>query len=103
MVYEGLYYIHLLNWLCNFPAENILIINSEEFFRKPIKILDIAVQFLGLKRLDQKTYELMTRATYNKGKFNPQQGLSEGDISNLLEVYKALLELLQWNNSQWIS
>ncbi len=107
MVYEGLYYIHLLNWLCNFPAENILIINSEEFFRKPIKILDIAVQFLGLKRLDHKTYELMTQATYNKGKFNPQQGLSEGDISNLLEVYrpfnKALLELLQWNNSQWIS
>ena len=28
MVFEGLYYIHLLNWLCNFPAENILILKQ---------------------------------------------------------------------------
>jgi len=31
MIFEGMYYVHLLNWMCNFPAENILIINSEEF------------------------------------------------------------------------
>ena len=30
--YEGLYLVHFHLWLCNVPAENILILNSEEFF-----------------------------------------------------------------------
>ena len=34
-IYDGLYYLHLLNWLCNFPAENIMIINIEEFYQYP--------------------------------------------------------------------
>ena len=32
LIFEGLYYVHLMTWLCNFPPENILILNSEEFF-----------------------------------------------------------------------
>ena len=30
-IYEGMYYVHLHNWLCNFPAENLLILSTEEF------------------------------------------------------------------------
>lgn len=108
MVFEGLYYVHLLNWLCNFPAENILIINSEELYRNSSKILDIVLQFLGLKQLDNETYDWITLANYNKGKYDvPEyQRLSRKDIVTLLGVYKPfnkeLLELLQWKDSQWL-
>ena len=105
LVYEGLYYVHVMNWLCNFPAENILIINSEEFFRNSTKILDIVFQFLGLRTLDSTTYEWITSAVYNKGRYKhiPEyQTLSYSKKKSLLGVYKpfnrALLEFLQWNN-----
>ncbi len=107
MVYEGLYYVHLLNWLCNFPAENILIINSEEFFKKSAKILEIVYQFLELKQLDSETYKWITSATYNRGQRNipDYQRLSYSNTMSLLGVYKpfnkVLLELLQWENTGW--
>ena len=109
MVFEGVYYVHLLNWLCNFPPENILILNSEEFYRKPSVILDQVFQFLGLKRLNSETYEWITAVVYNKGKKDVpvQQRLTEMDRKKLLGAYKqfntALLELLDWSEvrSQW--
>ena len=107
LVYEGLYYVHLLNWLCNFPAENILILNSEEFYRNPSSILDIVYQFLELKRLNLETYNWITSSTYNRGKYNVPyyQKLSLKDKTNLLGVYrpfnKVLLNLLQWQDLQW--
>lgn len=109
MVFEGAYYIHLLNWLCNFPPENILIINSEEFYKKPSIILDQVIQFLGLRRLDSETYDWITAYIYNKGSKNvpTQQRLTEMDKKKLVGLYKqfnaALLELLDWKEvqSQW--
>ena len=106
MVFEGLYYVHLLNWLCNFPPENILIINSEEFYQKPSVILDQVIQFLSLRRLDSETYEWITAHIYNRGsKHVPAyQKLTEMDRKKLLGLYKqfntALLELLDWKELQ---
>jgi [heparan sulfate]-glucosamine 3-sulfotransferase 2 len=106
MVYEGLYYVHLMNWLCNFPAENILVINSEEFFKKPSKILDIVFQFLGLRKLESN--DQITSATYNRGNYNvpPHKKLSGEDVKNLLTVFKpfnqALFELLKWEDHEWL-
>ena len=108
MVFEGLYYIHLLNWLCNFPAENILILNSEEFYEHPSKILDIVFQFLGLTRLDPGTCESITSTVYNKGKYEvpAYQRLNRTEIESMMEIFKpfnkALLELLQWDNHKWL-
>lgn len=108
LVFEGLYYAHLLNWLCNFPAENMLIIRSEQFYRNPSKILDIVIQFLGLRRLGFDTYDEITSVIYNEGSYNVSlhQRLSQTDIENLLEVYrpfnKVLLELLQWDHDTWL-
>lgn len=106
MVFEGIYYVHLLNWLCNFPPENILIVNSEEFYKKPSIILDQVIQFLGLRRLDTETYDWITAHIYNKGSKNipAQQRISEMDRKKLLGVYRqfntALLELLDWKDAQ---
>ncbi len=35
MIYEGMYYVFVMNWLCNFPKENIMILNSDEMFHNP--------------------------------------------------------------------
>ena len=51
LIYEGLYYVHLMNWLCNFPSENIMIINSEEFYRNRSTILDLVFQFFRMLTL----------------------------------------------------
>ena len=105
LVYEGLYYIHLMNWLCNFPAENIMIVNSEEFYRNTGKILDLVFQFLSLRRLDRDTYDWITSVTYNKGKYDnisASRKMSDSDRTLLMGAYKpfnqALLELLQWES-----
>ena len=108
MLFEGLYYIHLLNWLCNFPAENVLILNSEEFFENPSTILDIVFQFLGLRRLDSETYESITALVYNKGKYDvpSYHRLSQEDVRSVVEIFKPfskrLLELLQWDSHKWL-
>ena len=107
LVNEGVYYVHLMNWLCNFPAENILIINSEEFYRKPAVILDQVFQFLGLKRLDEETYHWITAEVYNRGQHGVLdfQSLSNTERRNLNGVYKplnkALFSLLDWTDVSW--
>ena len=60
MVFEGIYYVHLLNWLCNFPAENIMIINSEEFFASPTTILRQVFEFIGLHQVSNETLQAFT-------------------------------------------
>ena len=104
MIYEGIYYIHLMNWLCNFPAENIMIINSEEFFQNTHRILKQVFQFLGLRSLpDDETYKMSVAKVYNHGRYAdvpPHQQLTKENRNKLRMVYKpfneALFEMLNW-------
>ena len=87
----------------NFPSENILIINSEEFFSEPSVILDQVVQFVGLRRLTWDEYDKITKVIYNKGNYTQDSDdhkLFDEDKKKLLEVYepynRALLRLLDW-------
>ena len=107
MVFEGLYFVHVMNWLCNFPLENILIVNSEEFFANTTVILQQVVHFLGLDPLDHETAEVITSTIYNKG-IGPKhnyQILSPLDTKKLVNIYKyankALVQLLDWNSVEW--
>ena len=109
MVFEGLYYMHVLNWLCNFPAENILIINSEEFYRNTSVILKQVFQFSGLKPLPQETLTWITSTVYNKGKYYnipSYQRPTLMDRKKLNSVYepfnRALFELLDWKTVNWL-
>ena len=108
MFYEGIYYVHLKNWLCNFPAENVLILNSEEFFQKTAKILKQVFQFLGLSSLPEESYKTIATAVYNQGSYKnipPHQRLTEAHRSKLRMAYKpfneALFQLLDWRNMRW--
>ena len=105
MIYEGLYYVFLMNWLCNFPAENIMIVNSEEFFHSPTLILKQAIEFLELSPLKKDQLEQITSRVYNKGAgpLAPHHQLSSHHKQQLNDIYgsynAALLELLSWQNT----
>lgn len=107
LVFEGLYYVHLLNWLCNFPGENILILNSEEFYRNTSTILKQVFQYLGLKELDDATHEWITSNVYNRGgkRVPSYQKLSAVDRKKLQGVFEplnmALFKLLRWSTVTW--
>ena len=104
MLYEGLYYVHLMNWLCNFPAENILIMNSEEFYSNTTYIMQQVYQFLGLSPLSNDHRQLVTSFVFNKGAASllSHQMLQDTDKKKINHLYKpfnkALIKLLQWNN-----
>lgn len=107
MIYEGTYYIHVLNWMCNFPAENILLINSEEMYKNTSTILKQIFQFLGLKPMPDRERNEIGKVIYNGGKHDnvpPHQQLSQSDKQTLqkaLEPYnRAFLRLLHWENQK---
>lgn len=60
---QGLYYKHLANWIKYFPKEQILILESEQFFKHPEEITNQVFKFLGLNSCDGIEY-----AHLNKGK-----------------------------------
>ena len=103
MIFEGMYYIHLLNWMCSFPAENIMIINSEEFFSNTSIVLSQVIQFLGLHPLEQEKLKEIASVTYNPGRHHAprHQQLSKRDRQKLNKVFEpfdmALFQLLNWN------
>ena len=105
MIYEGLYYVFLMNWLCNFPAENIMIVNSEEFFQNPTLILKQAIEFLELSPLRKDQLEQITSQVYNKGTspLEPHHQLTSSHKQQLNEIYEhynvALLKLLRWQDT----
>ena len=108
MAYEGLYYVHLLNWLCNFPSENILIVNSEEFFQYPCKVVQQTLQFLGLSPLEEKVCRAVTAVVYNKRRARallPHQVMSPEEKRKLSDLYEPfnqkLFELLNWKSVNW--
>ena len=103
MVYESLYYIHVLNWLCNYPAENILFLNSEEFYMNTLQILKQLYQFLGLEDLSDGQRKVITSVTFNKGTKPslPQHVVKPTDRKKLQAIFRnfndALFKQLGWD------
>ncbi|XP_065885273.1 carbohydrate sulfotransferase 15-like [Dysidea avara] len=109
MVFEGLYYVHLHNWLCNFPAENILILNTEQFQDNSVKSLAEVMEFVGLRPLEDHMMQQVTSVVYNNGgKLENElsfRKLTMSDKKKLLTIYESfnnkLFQLLQWNTVKW--
>ena len=107
LVNEGMYYAFVQNYLCNFPAENILFVNSEEFFTNSSRVLNQIFKFLGLEELDEKTLKGITSEVFNRRnqEILPHQVLSAADREKLNRIYQpfnaALFNLLGWDNVKW--
>ncbi|XP_065884783.1 heparan sulfate glucosamine 3-O-sulfotransferase 1-like [Dysidea avara] len=109
MVFEGLYYVHLHNWLCNFPAENILILNTEQMHDNSVKSLTEVMEFVGLPPLEDHVMQQITSVMYNfGGKLEEERSfrkLTTSDRKKLITIYEAfnnkLFKLLKWNTLEW--
>ena len=108
MIYEGLYYIFVMNWLCNYPSQNVMIINSEEMFHHTPSVMKQVFDFLGLKSMDDEGLSSITSYISNKTLRNlpsNSRQLSGKDKKRLLDVYepfnRQLLELLSWEDVPW--
>jgi len=109
MVHDGLYYIHLHNWLCNFPAENILILNSEQFYDFTVESLAMVMDFVGLRPLTDDEMKYITSAVFNYGGRLENElsfrKLSMQDRKKLMTIYEPfnnkLFQLLEWNSVKW--
>lgn len=108
-IYEGLYLVHLHHWLCNVPAENFLILNSEEFFQHTADILSEVIRFVGLPPLSNETIASIVSQKYNADpelKFElSRHSLSQAERQLIKNIYQPfnlkLLELLQWPHTHW--
>ena len=109
VIYEGLYLVHLHQWLCNVPAENILILNSEEFFHHTADILSEVIHFIGLSPLDNEMIASIVSHKYNSNPElkleQPQHALTRTERQRIKKLYKPfntkLLKLLQWPPTLW--
>ena len=101
MLYDSLYYVFLSHWLCNYPSpENIMIVNSEEFFEKPGRILNQIFTFLGLSELTEDSLSTIVSSVYNQGTHR-DVGIAAESRKLLEKLYgpftKEILSLLKWN------
>ena len=102
----GLYYPQIMNWLCNFPAENIMIIQSEEFYQYPSRVVTQVLHFIGLSSLSEEDYAAISSTVYNKGNYDKYGvRMSDKQLKQLHNLYRpfnaALFELLYWNSVDW--
>ena len=105
-IYEGLYPVHVHHWLCNVPAENILIINSEEFFQHPADILSKVIHFIGLSPLSNKTIASIVSQKYNVSpKLESKHWLSQSERQRIKDLYQPfnlkILDMLHWPHTLW--
>ena len=88
--------MHLANWLRNFPSENILLLNSEEFRKSPARILQLVLNFINLELFDDYKLNVVVNVTYNDGKHRKDTGY---DLQLLNEVHKKLSNVYKSHNS----
>jgi len=106
-LYIGLYSLHLANWLCNFPSENILLLNSEEFRKSPAEILQLVMDFINFEPFNDYELNFVVNITYNDGGSRNETGndllLMDKAHQKLDTIYRShnrdLLRILHWNNS----
>ena len=63
---RGCYADHLRPWLEIFPREQMLFLESEDFFEDPGGSLNQVFDFLGLKGLETESWEIFKKGRYNQ-------------------------------------
>ena len=64
---RGRYADHLPPWLDRFPRNQILFLESEEFFEDPGRSVNRVFEFLGLERYDASEWSVFKKGRYEEG------------------------------------
>ncbi len=67
---RGVYVDQLLRWSEFFPREQLLVLKSEDFFERPIELLEVVLEFLGLPDWDPDASALVNKR--NEGEYGQE-------------------------------
>lgn len=95
-LFNSIYVDKIARWQASFPAENILIIESESFFRRTDEIMDQTYQFLGLPAIAQNN-----KIRYNVGAYPPVGLEIERQLQEFFAPYNQKLTLLLNRTFNW--
>lgn len=93
----GLYYKQIKGWMEQFPEEQFLIINADQFFTNTSVILNQVFEFLGVPPLKVQTTEKFNAGTYLEIQPKTREFLSKFFKSHNEDLYKLLKKDFQWN------
>ena len=90
---RGIYVDQIKKWHKFFDREQFLIINSEEFFSEPNKILTKIFDFLDLPAINQINSKIS-----NKGNYPPMKDQTREKLANYFKIHnERLSSYLDWN------
>ena len=93
---QGIYVNHLRRWRSIFPAGQMLILRSEDFFTSPALVYTEALKFLGLDEWTPKGF-----AVLNEGKYSPMQAATRARLVEYFRPYNRELTELFGMKFDW--
>ncbi len=84
---SGVYVEFIKRWLAIFPREQLLILNSEDFYREPATTMNQVFNFLGLP-----DYQMPDYPKLNAGYYSPMSESTRQKLSDYFQPYNQRLE-----------
>ena len=94
---KGLYINYIKKWFEFYPKNQILVIKAEDFFSDPEKITNETLEFLGMRPLKLKKYEIMRKGLESQLKPETRQKLVEYFKPYNQHLYKFLERDFGWD------
>lgn len=92
-LYRGIYFHHLQTWLRFFDREQLLILESEQFFNNPSRIIEQVYEFLGVSG-----YKLNGFRKYHHAQYPPMEPSLRKMLTDYFSPYnKQLFDYLNIN------
>lgn len=92
----SLYYYFLKNWMEVFPKKQFLVLNSEDFFANPEKVLNQVFNFLNLP-----TYKLQSYPVYQSGGSYDKSEKLKSKLSDFFKPHNQKLEEVLDRKLNW--
>lgn len=93
---NSIYIDKIARWQADFPAENILIIESESFFQRTDEVMQQTYEFLGLPAIAQSD-----QTRYNVGAYPPVSPEIERQLQEFFAPYNQKLALFLNRTLSW--
>ncbi|WP_042357267.1 sulfotransferase domain-containing protein [Bacillus rubiinfantis] len=97
IVTRGLYAEQLKRWFKLFPRNQILVLQSEQFFTEPERVLQRVFHFLGLPAIKLTHYEPLLKGDYDEMPPDESLKLSAYYRPYNLRLYQLLKQNFLWN------
>lgn len=95
-MWRGMYIEFMQNWMRYFPAENFLILKSEDFYEKPQIIFEQVLDFLNLP-----PYALSEFKAYNQGYYQPIPENTRTQLHDFFTPHNQRLEAFLGRTFNW--